>query len=180
VKCTIVSLQELSRFQIPHRYLQGHIDSLRAYVPLVSSKLIFNIDETGLSDWEERKPKQALVSAECENRQLHHPVDRGIRHQMLVGCISAFGNLYYPLLLSTNREVAAIFDCGERENIDLQIKIVDFPYMTGDIFIEYLRHTLILAVESNQRLPDCLNKPAILFCDNCARHYNEEILKEMA
>jgi hypothetical protein len=52
--------------------------------------------------------------------------------------------------------------------------------MTGDIFIEHLLSALSTAVESDRRHPGCSTKPAILFCDNCACYYNEEILKELA
>jgi hypothetical protein len=75
--------------------------------------------------------------------------------------------------------VSAIFVRGLRKNIDLQIKTVDSPYMTGTISIEYLRNTLIPVVESNRRLPGRVNKPAILGCDNCACHCKEEIPKEL-
>jgi hypothetical protein len=47
-----------------------------------------------------------------------------------------------------NRGVIAIVDRGVRENIDLQIKIVDSPDMTRVIFTEYLRNMV-----------KCLSKP---------------------
>jgi hypothetical protein len=65
VKRAIVSPQELPRLQTPRCYLQGYIDLLRVGVPLVPSELTFNLDETDLSDWEERKPKPVLVTIEC-------------------------------------------------------------------------------------------------------------------
>jgi hypothetical protein len=178
VKCVIVSQQALPRLQIPRRYLQGYVDLLRADVPLVPSELIFNPNEMDLSDWEERKPTPILISAESENRRLHYRVEHGMRHQTLMCCISASGDAYCPVLQSVNRGVLAIFDRGVWGNIDLEIKLADSPYMTDDIFIEYLCNALIPAVERNRRLPGCLNKPAILFCDNCVCHYNEKVLKE--
>jgi hypothetical protein len=119
VKHAIVSPQELTRLQILRRYLQGYIELLRVYVPLVSSELIFDLDETGLSDWEERNLKPIPMSAECENRQLHYSVDRRIRHQMLICGISASGDAYCPLLLSTNLGMLAVFDRAVWENPDL-------------------------------------------------------------
>jgi hypothetical protein len=88
----IVSPQELPRLQISRPWLQEYIDMPRAYVPLVLSELSFDLDETGLSGWEERKLKPVVVSAERENRQLHYHVNRRIRHLPLVRCISASGN----------------------------------------------------------------------------------------
>jgi hypothetical protein len=75
-----VSPQELPRLQTPRCYFDKYINLLMAYIPLVPSELIFNLDEAGLSDWEERRSKPVLVTADAASRPLHYPVDRGIRH----------------------------------------------------------------------------------------------------
>jgi hypothetical protein len=49
------------------------------------------------------------------------------------------------------------------------------PDVTGEIFIEYLR-----TVESNHSLSGSKNKPAILFCDNCACHCSDEVKRELS
>jgi hypothetical protein len=145
-----VSPQELPRLQTPQCYFDKYIDLIQACVPLVPSELIFNLDESGLSDWEERKSKAVLVKTKAADQPLHYPVDRGIRHHTLLRGISASGDAYCPLLLSPSREVLGIYEKGARENIDLQRKIVDSPYVTREIFIEYVRRILIPAVESNR------------------------------
>jgi hypothetical protein len=73
-----------------------------------------------------------------------------------------------------------IFEKGDCETIDLQIKILSSPYVTGEIFLEYLRIVLIPTVESSRSLPGCKNKPAILFCDNCACRCSDEVKRESA
>jgi hypothetical protein len=55
VKRVIVSHQNFPVFKYLPRYLQGYIALLSTHVPLVPSELIFNLDETGLSDWEEKR-----------------------------------------------------------------------------------------------------------------------------
>ena len=45
---------------------------------LVEKIIVYNIDETGLSDWENRKPKIVIVPKDLENED--YPVKRGIRH----------------------------------------------------------------------------------------------------
>jgi hypothetical protein len=44
------------------------------------AEFISNLDEIGLSDWEERKPKPILVPVSEAAAQLYCPVDRQIRH----------------------------------------------------------------------------------------------------
>jgi hypothetical protein len=42
--------QEQLRLRILREYLNGYISLIKEYVPLVPAELIFNLDETGLSD----------------------------------------------------------------------------------------------------------------------------------
>jgi hypothetical protein len=65
--------QELQRRQIPRSYLDRYLAVINSWVPLVRAELIFNLDETGLSDWEERKPKPALIPTTIKKADLHSP-----------------------------------------------------------------------------------------------------------
>jgi hypothetical protein len=89
----VVSTQELPRLETPRCYLDKDINLLEVYIPLVPFELIFCLDETGLPDWEERRSKPVLVTDDATTRLLHCPVDRGIRHQTLLCCISASGDV---------------------------------------------------------------------------------------
>jgi hypothetical protein len=180
VRRVVVEPQELPRRQIPRVYLERYLDLIKIWVPLVPAELIFNMDETGLSDWEERKPKPVLVPATMEDTTFHYPVDRGIRHQTLLCCVSASGDAYCPLLVCSRAEASSVFEMGVREDIDLKIKIQPSPYINKELFLEYLRDAFIPTVESNRQLPGCQGKPAILFCDNCSSHCSEDILKELS
>jgi hypothetical protein len=121
-----------------------------------------------------------MVTPEAEDQPLNYPVDRGIRHHTLLYCISASGDAYCPFSLSPSRAVLGIYEKGVRENIDLMIKIVDSPYVTREIFIEYVCSIVIPAVESNRLSPGCQNQPAISFCDNCVSHCSDEVKRELA
>jgi transposase InsO family protein len=76
--------------------------------------------------------------------------------------------------------VTGIFDEGVREDIDLRIQILESPYVTHTICVEYVRAVLIPAVDSDRSVAGCQNKPAILFCDNEASHGSDEVNLELA
>jgi hypothetical protein len=59
---SVVRPQENVRIEVSHEYLDQHIRLIIEYVPLVPTELLFNIDESSFSDWEERKPKCARIS----------------------------------------------------------------------------------------------------------------------
>jgi hypothetical protein len=97
---TIVRPQRNMRLKVPRECLEGYIDLIKEYVPLVPTDLIFNIDESGLSEWDERKAKAILIPIEARRTTLHYPVSRKIRHQTFVCCLTAAGDAYCPLVLS--------------------------------------------------------------------------------
>jgi hypothetical protein len=52
----IVTPGELPEFQVPRRRLDHCIDLIKKWFPFISAELIFNLDKTGLSDWEALNP----------------------------------------------------------------------------------------------------------------------------
>jgi hypothetical protein len=87
-----VASQEQLRLEVPRSYLDEYITSLKKIIPIVLSELVFNFDETGLSDWEDRKTKPIFVPAAGEDSTLHEPVNRNIRHHTLMCCVNAAGD----------------------------------------------------------------------------------------
>jgi hypothetical protein len=177
---SIIRPRENVRLEVPQEYLDHYIKLMKDYVPLVPTELLFNIDESGFSDWEERKPKRILLPTEARTTTLHYPASRKIRHQTLVCCVTAAGDAYCPLLISAQATARDVFRHQIRDRIDLQIEIAPSPYVTSEIFQRYIETVLIPAVEANRELPGCANKPAILFCDNCSAHMSDSVLQNLA
>jgi hypothetical protein len=144
--------QENPRLQVSKQFLDDYVKLIKESVPLVPTELIFNIDECGFSDWEERGPKPVLIPAEFERSVLHYPVNRAIRYQSLIYCITAAGDAYCPLLVSTKPSITQVFNHAPRDGIDLQIQIAKSAYVTKEIFESYDDTVLIPAVESNRTL----------------------------
>jgi hypothetical protein len=98
---------------------------------------------------------------------IHYPVSRQLRYQTLLYYISASGDAYCPLLVSAKQSLSRFFEMRLRDGIDLRIKIAESPYVTKELFLEYLRDMVIPLIESNRGLPGSQGKPAIIFSDNC-------------
>jgi hypothetical protein len=58
---TIVAPGELPRLQVPRQYLNQSIGFIKNWVSLIPDELIYNLDETGLSDWKDSKSKPVAV-----------------------------------------------------------------------------------------------------------------------
>jgi hypothetical protein len=134
--------------QAARLYLEQDIVWIKTWAPLVPAEPIFNLDETGLSDGEERKPKRVLILATTEDSRLHDPVDRGIRHQTLLCCISASGDACCPLLVCSTPAAWNIFERGVRQGIDLRMQIQPSPSVTKDVFLDHIQTVFLPAVEN--------------------------------
>jgi hypothetical protein len=98
----IVSPQEQPRLRVPRAFLDQYIALIKEWLPLAPVELILNIGEFGFSDLEERKGKPLFIPSRVRGATLHYPVDRGLRHQTLVCCVTAAGDAYCPLLCQEN------------------------------------------------------------------------------
>jgi hypothetical protein len=122
IRTTVVPQEQLRR-RIPREYQNDYISLIKEYVPLVPGELIFNLDETGLSDWEERKTRPVIIPSHTSPSTLHYPIDRAISHHALLCCVSASGDAYSPLLIALHPKARRIFEKGIRENIHLKLEI---------------------------------------------------------
>jgi hypothetical protein len=76
-----------SRLQIPQQYLNQCIELIKKWIPLVPAELLFNLDETGLFELEDSRPKPIPVPTDLGDSMIHYPVNRQIKHQTLLCCI---------------------------------------------------------------------------------------------
>jgi hypothetical protein len=115
---SVVRRQENVRVDVLHEHVDQNIRPIKELVPLVPTELLFNIDESGLSDWEERKLKCVLIPTEARETTLHYPASRKIRHQTLVCCVTAAVDAYCPLLVSSDPARQAVFEHQIRDGIE--------------------------------------------------------------
>jgi hypothetical protein len=86
---------------------------------------------------------------------------------------SASGNAYCPLLIASDRRALGIFEKGVRPEIDLKIAIQTSPYITAELFEQYIQDVFVPSLKANRRMPGCQGKPAILFLDNVGAHCSD-------
>jgi hypothetical protein len=59
------ALQEEQRLRVPRAFLERAIKDLHDHVQGCVADLVFNLDEVGISDWEDRKTKKVVVPPRC-------------------------------------------------------------------------------------------------------------------
>jgi hypothetical protein len=66
--------QEEQRLQAPRAFLERTVKDLHDHVQGCVADLVFNLDEVGISDWEDRKTKKGVVPAAMPGQMIHHGI----------------------------------------------------------------------------------------------------------
>ena len=91
--------QENTRMSVPRVQLKDHIINMHKYVDGRYSELVFNLDEVGTSEWEDRKPKRVFIDKLISSNSVTHSITRNITHMTLLTCVSDAGDSLTPFLL---------------------------------------------------------------------------------
>jgi hypothetical protein len=61
-------------------------------------KLVFDLDEAGMSDWEDRKEKKVIIPMPLDGQTIDHGASRSVKHISVIRCITAGGESLTPFL----------------------------------------------------------------------------------
>jgi hypothetical protein len=154
---------------------------IKKIVPFIALDFLFNLDETGLSDWEDRGPLEVIVPRKYEHQRLSYPVSRSVRHQSLLCFINAAENAYCPVLIvPTPRSLDIFKKWPIRKDVDLSLVVRQPAYMDRTIFRNYIHERFFPLLDAERKGQHPWDHPAVIFCDNCNAHMDGDLLQEFA
>jgi hypothetical protein len=62
---------------------------------------VFNLDNVGLSEWEDRKDKMVIVPMAMDGQTIHHRESRNGKHISIITSISAGGESLTPYIVTS-------------------------------------------------------------------------------
>jgi hypothetical protein len=80
--------EEETSLKIPRAYLDDYINVLKNHLVENVAELVFNLDELGSVDWEDRKMKKVITPSLGHKEEVYHAISRCERHLTLLACIS--------------------------------------------------------------------------------------------
>jgi hypothetical protein len=83
------SPQEDLSLRVPREFLNFTIEQIKAHCHGLPVDLFFNLDEVGISDWEDRKPKTVVISISMKDEKIHRGMDRSLQHVSVIVCVTA-------------------------------------------------------------------------------------------
>jgi hypothetical protein len=137
--------QEGQRSQVPGAFLERRIQDLHKYVQGCVAELVFNLDEVGISDWEDRKAKKVIVAAALLGQTIHYGVSRNVKHISVIACLSAAGeSLFHYIVTSHNSSTVQghLKKHAVRFGRDFTLKFNQKAYFNAGIFLASVRTML--------------------------------------
>lgn len=169
--------QEDLRMTVPREYLDTHILNLKEYIQGMCSELLFNLDEVGTSEWEERKILKVVVPKSADKNGVQHHVPRNTTHMTLLVCVSSAGDALTPMLITKCAIPQDFEKTGVRLGEDIIIKQKNTPYMDDALFTEYITTVLIPYISNLRQNNMYINEKAVILMDNARCHCSESVLK---
>jgi hypothetical protein len=169
--------QEDLRLVIPRAYLEDHIRLMREHITGKFSELVFNLDEVGSSDWEDRKPRKVIAPLDVAAGNVFHPVSRKYRHVTLLACVSAAGDALTPMIISQTPVRDSLWRQGLRQDEDVMVRQRSPAYVNEELFYEYLTEVFVPYVNSLRRAEPFSGQLAVCLMDSASPHVSERCLR---
>ena len=173
--------QEQQRLQVPRVFLERTVQDLSEHVQGCVAELVFNLDEVGISDWEDRKAKTktVIVPATMRGQTIHHEISRTVKHISVIACVSAAGESLTPYIVTSQRSTAVqeqLKKQGVRLGTDFVLRSNPKPYINAEIFLDYIRTVFLPNLAELRTLDAFSEETAVLLMDNCPSHVTDEII----
>jgi hypothetical protein len=149
------------------------------YLPGSSAELVFNIDEIGISEWEDRDLRKVIVPVSMTNQTIYHGVHRNIKHISVICCALTAGKSLTPCVVSSrvnDKVIETLKIEGFRMGVDMVLKHKQKAYVTATLFQQYGTSVLIPFIDRLRTNPEFTGKSVILLMDNCFIHTRTEVL----
>jgi hypothetical protein len=85
--------QEEARPAVPRIFLDETVRCLGEYVHGMKVELVFNLDEVGVSEWEDRKDKKVVIPRALSGQTIHHRASRNLKHMSVITVSALRGSL---------------------------------------------------------------------------------------
>jgi hypothetical protein len=102
-------------------------------------ELVFNLDEIGMSEWDNRKEKKVIIPATMDGQTIHHRASRNVRHISIITYITAVGESMTPYTVASQDSDAIgkrLMSRGVRLGVSSVLQHRSKPYVSGKFFLE--------------------------------------------
>jgi hypothetical protein len=145
------------------------------------AELVFNLDEVGISDWEEHKTKTEtlIVPATMRGQTIHHEISRTVKHISVIACISAAGESLTLYIITSQARTSVserLQTEGVRFSTDFVLRSNPSPSINAEIFLDYIRTVFLSNFAELRTLDGFTEETGVLLMNNCPSHVTDDII----
>jgi hypothetical protein len=162
-------------------FVKRTAEDLKEHVQGCVAELVFNRDEVGISDWEDRKTKTktVIVPATMRDQTIHHEISRIVKHISVIAWASAAGESLTPYIITwpASRPVQKwLKKDGVRFGPDFVSRSIPSPYINAEIFLDYIRTVFLPTFGELRTLAAFTEETGVLLMDNCPSHLTDDMI----
>jgi hypothetical protein len=160
-------------------FLEQAVQNLNEYeyVQGCTAERVFNLDEIGLSDWEDCKARKVVVSyrrpSAARRSVIHHEISRKVKHISVIAWASATGESLTPDILPSQDSPSVREQLKKHDVLfgtDLIMKLNAKPYINAEIFLDYFRTVFRPNLAELRRLDEFAEEMPVFLTDYCPSH----------
>jgi hypothetical protein len=130
--------QGAQRLPVPRTFLERTVHDLNDHVQGCVSLLVFNLEEVGISGWEDRNAKRVVVPAAMLNQTINPGISRDVKRISVIACVSTGGESLIPSIMTLQNSSSSqehLEKQGMRFGKDMTLKSNQKPDIHADIFL---------------------------------------------
>jgi hypothetical protein len=146
----------------------------------MKAELVFNLDEVGMSDWEDRKDKKVIVPKTMNGQTIHHHGSRNVRYISIIKCIPAAEESLTPYIVTLHDSELLrrrLMRQGGRLGVDFVLQKRSKPYVSATLFLKYIDRIFIpylTDLRVTEKIEAC---EAVLLMDNCSCYVFDDFIE---
>jgi hypothetical protein len=134
---------------------------------------VLNLDEVGISDWEDRKTKIVIVPPTMRGQAIHHEISRTVKHISVIACVSAAGESFTPYII-TSQAPTSVQERLKKEDVrfgtDFVLRSNPKPDINAEILLDCIRTVFLLNLAELRMLDEFAEETGVFLMDNCPSH----------
>jgi hypothetical protein len=143
------------------------------------AELMFNLDEAGILDWEDRKTKIIIVPVTMVGQTIRHEISRTVKHISVVACVCAVGEALTPYIITSQalgQVRKQLEKHGVRFGTDFVLRSNPKPYINAKIFLDYIRTVFLSNLAELRTFDGFTEQTGVLLMDNCPSYVTDDVI----
>jgi hypothetical protein len=143
-------------------------------------ELVFNLDELGISDWDDRKTKAVIARAAMLDQTIHHGVSRNVKHISAIACVPAAEESHLPCIV-TSQNSSTVQEHLNKQRVrlgsDFALKFNQKAYINAGIFLDYIRTIFLPYIDGFRGLAVLAEEASVLLMDHCSADVSDTVIR---